>query len=516
MRTTLQNVRLVDAALQEAASSRLAYDPWDEAAIGRSQRDFAGDGGYDRSALATLLSDYTARIGGDAAAVANCRRLADRAATVVVTGQQAGLFGGPLYAVHKAVTALNLARTLSERSGLPVTPLFWLATEDNDLSEIAPLTIPPHRFRAAFPEPGVAAEALPVAPVRAVVAEVLETFADSRTLAGLRSLLEVSGSDYGEAAAGFLSRLFAGTGLVVLEPRLLRDTSVEFFCECVRRRDAIREALARGAEWMQGVALTPAFAPEPDGCGLFHIDADGRRYGIRYRDGTFRAGDRVWSEREILEAIASAPGQFSTGAYLRPIQQTLRLPNAVFVAGPSEFVYHLQLCELYALFGARMPALRLRNHATLLGPREQRLVAKLGLAPGDLLQGAAAFHRTLDLPEDMVEPFRSAEAGVGAALAGLRSGTGELVNPRTLDGLEALFRKELGRLRDKCRKEFSRRAGVDNRRVDQLFSVVRPGGLPQERRVNVLAFLDVAGDALIPGLIEHMDPLEGRHYLFDL
>ncbi len=56
-------------------------------------------------------------------------------ALVVTTGQQPGLFGGPLYTLHKAIAAAALARQLTAHWDRPVVPVFWLAGDDHDHAE---------------------------------------------------------------------------------------------------------------------------------------------------------------------------------------------------------------------------------------------------------------------------------------------------------------------------------------------------------------------------------------------
>jgi uncharacterized protein YllA (UPF0747 family) len=54
----------------------------------------------------------------------------------VVTGQQAGLFTGPLYTIYKALSAVKLTECLRGR-GFKAVPVFWIATEDHDFEEVS-------------------------------------------------------------------------------------------------------------------------------------------------------------------------------------------------------------------------------------------------------------------------------------------------------------------------------------------------------------------------------------------
>lgn len=54
----------------------------------------------------------------------------------VVGGQQAGLLTGPLYSVNKAISVILLSKEQSEKLGIDVVPIFWIAGEDHDILEI--------------------------------------------------------------------------------------------------------------------------------------------------------------------------------------------------------------------------------------------------------------------------------------------------------------------------------------------------------------------------------------------
>src|SRR5580698_4339160 len=63
------------------------------------------------------------------------QRLAQPGTLVVATGQQVGLFSGPVYTIFKALHAARLAEWLTA-NGIPAVPVFWVATEDHDFAEV--------------------------------------------------------------------------------------------------------------------------------------------------------------------------------------------------------------------------------------------------------------------------------------------------------------------------------------------------------------------------------------------
>jgi uncharacterized protein YllA (UPF0747 family) len=60
---------------------------------------------------------------------------------MVVAGQQVGLFGGPLYTLYKALTAVTVARQVESQWQVPCLPLFWMDSEDTDFAEIDHLSL---------------------------------------------------------------------------------------------------------------------------------------------------------------------------------------------------------------------------------------------------------------------------------------------------------------------------------------------------------------------------------------
>lgn len=92
-------------------------------------------GGTDPARLADVLARQGTEFGASAEAMANIEKLRG-GARAVVTGQQVGLFGGPLLTLLKAATAVARAKEATRISGVDHVPVFWLATEDHDLAEV--------------------------------------------------------------------------------------------------------------------------------------------------------------------------------------------------------------------------------------------------------------------------------------------------------------------------------------------------------------------------------------------
>jgi len=98
-----------------------------------SARDYPGS---RREAMASILQKQAERLGVLDSSRASLERFGAPNAMVVVAGQQPGLFGGPLYTLTKALSAIALARAAEAASGRPVVPIFWVASDDHDFEEV--------------------------------------------------------------------------------------------------------------------------------------------------------------------------------------------------------------------------------------------------------------------------------------------------------------------------------------------------------------------------------------------
>src|SRR5204863_331896 len=116
-------------------------DAWSDA-ISRTQARPRDPG------VAKIIAAQQDHRGAPDAAREAAARLADPRAVVIATGQQAGVFGGPLFTLLKAVTAIKLASKVAAEHGVPAVPVFWVDAEDHDWEEVRSCTVLDSEFQA--------------------------------------------------------------------------------------------------------------------------------------------------------------------------------------------------------------------------------------------------------------------------------------------------------------------------------------------------------------------------------
>jgi len=348
--------------------------------------------------VADVLVEQNARLAPSATRAAHLAALRGGAAAVV-TGQQVGLFLGPLYTLYKAAAAVRCARALAAETGQPVVPVFWLQTEDHDLPEIAVSHVPcelgaPLTLRLPAPSYehiAIAHRRMPeevttcLNQLRSAIVNL--PYAEQHLTHLARHYRASAG--WAEAFAGVLAALFAPEGLVLINPR---DPALARAAAPIHARALADAAPLAAALTARGEALHAAgFAPTVHvraGAPLSFYHPDGpaapRVRLIPAADGFAElGGDRQHSFPALQAALAAEPLRFSTSALLRPILQDSLLPTAAYVGGPGEVAYFAQLAPLYAAYELPMPLLVPRARFRILEAKTLRLLARLQLDPDE-------------------------------------------------------------------------------------------------------------------------------------
>jgi bacillithiol biosynthesis cysteine-adding enzyme BshC len=460
--------------------------------------------------LARVLAEQNATLVASPARDANLAALAAGAAAVV-TGQQVGLFLGPLYTIYKAASAIVVARALARESHTPVVPVFWLQTEDHDLVEIAGCAVPRGAAceRIAVPvdadnRVSIAHLALPdsIETCLQQLVDVLGAGDDATAHVDRLRRHYRPGARWADAFAGVLAELFAPEGLIVIDPR---DAAIAEMVAPIHARaldDAARLAAALDAGQVHVRPGAPLSFFHPDGPG-------GRRVRLDPAPGGYVevGGDRVHDVAALRAALADDPLSFSTSALLRPIVQDTLLPTAAYVGGPAELAYIAQLPALYRAFDMTPPAAIGRARFRIVDHRARKLLRRLGLAAGQLDRPEHELVQTspsVDVANRLLAPFLAAHAELATEL-----GDDSPAIVRALAKTRSTVEYAVARLAANVAQATSYH---DSERVDairRLRAWLAPEGAPQERVLALAGFAARGGDrALIERVLAAIEPFD--------
>jgi bacillithiol synthase len=455
--------------------------------------------------------------------------LADSRAVAIVTGQQAGLFGGPLFTLLKALTALKLAELVSRDHELPVVPIFWIDAEDHDWEEVRGCTVFDERLdpQTISLAPRPAGDQTPVANVR--LDETVRTAIDE--LGRIMPATEFSvsvlddlrqtytpGSGMADSFGRWLERVLGDRGLVVYNAA---DPASKPLATRLFTRELSAPGQTSKLAGMTGADLAARgyhaqVQLQSDALSVFHLD--GARKAIRQQNGQFFVGDRCYASDTLVGMATEHPAAFSPNVLLRPVVQDALFPTICYVAGPSELAYLGQLRGVYEHFGVPMPLMYPRASATLVDSAALRFLTRYKL-PFEALQARddGALNELLksQIPEEVDASLAGASTAIDAAIDRVIAAM-PLLDP-TLEGAarstQGRMRHDLETLKGKTIQAAKRRNETLRRQFVHTRALAFPNGQPQERTIGFVAFMNQYGPALVERLEDEL-PLDlGRHWI---
>lgn len=429
-------------------------------------------------------------------ALGNGAHLLDRVAAgngvVVTTGQQPGLFGGPLYTWHKAISALELAVAIERETGVAAAPVFWAATDDADFAEGA-LTIiatenGAQRLEVATrPADGVPMSHAPLGHEIADVMRQLEAAAgsvsDSRALTATCAYRE--GASMGDAYVAMLRELLEPMGIAVLdashaciglaahglmEAALMHAPRIH--AALVARRD---EAIANGFATTVAVERALSLVFE------WVVGADG-----------------VPVKRRVAIGEANVTGRLSPNVLLRPVMERALLPTVAYLAGPGELAYFGQVSAVADALEVVQPLALPRWSGMVIPADVSAMLSSLGLAPENLrdpheaegrLARAALSAQAKTALEDLRRTIEHSIPRLDGALT-----------PEARDGAKNQLTLRVDRLERRLIAAAKHREAATMRHVAAARGVLYPYGKPQERALNIVPLWSKYGDELIEGI----------------
>lgn len=478
----------------------------------------------DRSALCSALDEINREIEAGPAVFENIARLAEQDCVAVVTGQQAGLFTGPLYTIYKALSVVKAAECLRGR-GFKAVPVFWAATEDHDFEEVSAALVPDRGSSIVRIASNVARK--PDQPVGSIkldssigstVDSLFDALKPTEFTNEMRGLVEnawTEGVSFGRAFSRMISALMSDYGLVVVDPLHpgLKRLAAPIYVQAVRRSREIVEALVARSNELVDNGFEAQVAVDEDYFPLFYHSDTGERLSLRRTaKGTFSTRrERLEFTLDELAALAEKePARFSPGVMLRPAVQDFILPTICYFGGRAEIAYFAQNSEVYRILERPVPTILHRQSFTVVEARHCRTLERYGLRFADLFRGIEdLLPQIVDehLDRSTALTFAEVEEIVNAQLNRLdRELTG--IDPTLAENLATRRRKiiyHIGALQRKFRSAQLKRDETIHRQIGSMFGDLVPGGHLQERSINVTYFLNRYGRRFIDWIYDAVD-----------
>jgi bacillithiol biosynthesis cysteine-adding enzyme BshC len=440
-------------------------------------------------------------------------------AGAVVTGQQVGLFGGPLFTPFKAATAVARARQATA-AGHPHAAVFWLATEDHDFAEINHVTFPARNELRKLVYAAAPAAARPAGGI--VLDESIVPLIDQAwELLGSSGAMEALAAAYqpgrtlAQAFRAFYAKVFAAQGLLVLDAggREFHRMGSPVLRAALERADELHAALVERNRELEAAGYHAQVAVGPQSSLLFLIDnGTGERGGARMAlkriapsaaepDGLWLAGRQNFSTADLVGILETEPERISPSALLRPVFQDFLLSTSVTIGGPAEVAYFAQSAVLFERILGRVTVVEPRFSATLIEPAIGELLRRHELTLGRVFAESAASHpgdkdlspgapeslaqllTARSMPIEGKRKLAAAGTALDAELTTLLEWMGRLDAGlgRSAETAASKMRYQMNRLRRLAANFQLQREASLGRDAEAICQALYPGGVLQER-----------------------------------
>ena len=487
----------------------------------------------DRGRLCDALAAMNARWGATDETLKNIELLRDADCLAVVSGQQAGLFTGPLYTIYKALSAVKLAGCLRTRNTKSV-PVFWIASEDHDFAEVARAEFISRECQLAKIEVSTALhrENQPVGQVvldesiNSVLDQFFEQLPNSEFLADVKSLIQnawQNGRSYSDAFATMMTSLLGKHGLIFLDPLdpELKKLAAPLYADAARRAPEIATAIEERSRELEAAGYHAQVMASANSFPLFYHDDKGARHAItRLANGKYKAKecDNEYTADELADLAEQSPNRFSPNVTLRAVVQDYLLPTVAYYGGAAEIAYFAQTAEVYRVLGRPATPILPRSSLTMIERHTGRVLERYNLTLEDFFDGLDSLMKRVveeHLGANTSKLFTQSEQRVNEELDRLRQELAS-VDP-TLAGALDTGRKKINYQLEGLRTRFVRaqlgRDEAAQRQLQRAFDQLYPQKDLQERHINITSLLARHGTYVIEWIYNAVNIGSNEHQI---
>jgi len=469
---------------------------------------------FERNVLHRVLNDQNREFHSGIKTLANIDLLGNDNTFAVVTGQQLGFFGGPLYTIYKAITTVKLANKLAQDfPEYNFVPVFWLEGEDHDFEEINKT-----KYLNSNNELSVAEYLIGGKPLERNIGatgniifdEYIDQFFSSieSTLpktdytAALFELMRgyySKGNSFLKAFAGFFNHVYEDSGLVFIntnQPDFKKILSPLFVNEINSNSQTSKLVIQKSVELEEHYhAQIKAKA-----LNLFMFYKGGRHLIEPSENGDYYLKNlrQRYTKEELLFIAVNTPELLSPNVVMRPLCQDTLLPTISYVGGPGEIAYFAQLKPVYDYFKVAMPIIYPRASVTLIEEKIQKILEKYSLEVEDLFGEVESVLSKVSeqVSEVKVDAlFESLGSKINDAINEARFGI-QQIDPTlngTIDGTLSKFQQQLDVLKQKTQKAQQQKEEVSLKQIKKASLNIFPNENFQEREFSVIQYLNKYG-----------------------
>ncbi len=487
-----------------------------------------------RERLAALLKEQNLSYGCGAQTLGNIKKITQDKACTVVTGQQVGLFSGPLYTIYKALTAIKLAESLDQNYPECFVPVFWLASDDHDFEEIDHITLLDKEnqvedvryqgYSSNLKKP--ASEIVLSEKISDCIQQLNDLTRDSEFKPEILSQLGAAylpGRSFVEAFAQWMTRLFKPFGLIFIDashPDLKDLGKGVFYTEIAQNSPSTQCALETSRKLAQKNYITQIQLHEGI-LNLFLVEDE--RDSIQYSDDDFCIKDKpqTFKKDELLQLLEKQPRKFSPNVLLRPLYQDTLLPTVAYVGGLSEVAYFAQMKEVYERFNLPMPIIYPRKSLTLIEKNVDKALGAYSLNVQDIWLNVDDKIKKIakdKLPESLDKAFQTTVSHLDKDLTNIKKETFafEPTLGKSVDLTIGKIHHQISLLEKKILKASKKKNTIMTRRIQLAKSSLYPKQRLQERVFNITPFLIKYGFTLMDSLYQALDINYHDHQILKL
>jgi bacillithiol synthase len=492
---------------------------------------------HDRSLLSRVLNDQNRDYHSGIKTLANIDLLGNDNTFAVVTGQQLGLFTGPLYTVYKAITAVKLAQQLSnEYPEYNFVPVFWLESEDHDFEEINKTKFINNGNELSAVEYLLEGKPLeknpgPIGPllidefieqcISAIENSIQRTEYTEDLLRSMRSYYS-KGSSFVQSFARFFNHIYEDSGLIFFNPNnaeLKKNLSSLFVKEIESNSETSKSVIQRSAKLEEHYHAQI----KAKSVNLFMFHKGGRFLIERSDSGDYYLKNtrQRFTRDELLAIARNTPELLSPNVVMRPLCQDSLLPTIAYVGGPSEVAYFGQLKPVYEHFAVEMPIIYPRMSATIVEEKVNKILGKYSLEIQELFGDmdtvlAKVSEQVSEVKVDNL--FSKLETVLKDTMNEARFGI-QQIDPTlngTVDATISKFLQQVEVLKQKTQKAQQQKEDISLKQIRKASVHIFPNSNFQEREFSAIQYLNKYGPDFVKWISTELAMDKFQHQLISI